>query len=182
MHLELKATVIAVVTAALCGLTMSAAAEPLHIEPGLWEVTYSYSLQGEPPPSVLAKLTPEQRAEMEKKWAERKGQTKTSTSKTCVTLEDLAKGTAFESDDDAHKEGCRRTVNTQTASRWTVAEHCDTDSGPAERSVELVANNARSVSGSMHAVKGEGSAASGLNMTFTGKWAAKECGAEDDED
>ena len=48
-------------------------AEPLHIEPGLWDVTYSYSLQGQPPPSVLAKLTPEKRADMEKKWAERKG-------------------------------------------------------------------------------------------------------------
>ena len=69
-------------------------------------------------------------------------------------------------------------MNTQTASHWTVVEHCDTDSGPAERSVELVANSARSVSGSMHAVKGEGGAASGLNMTFTGKWAAKECGEE----
>ena len=68
MHLEFKTTAMAL----LCGLSMGAAAEALHIEPGLWEVTYSYSLQGQPPPSVLAKLTPEKRADMEKKWAERR--------------------------------------------------------------------------------------------------------------
>ena len=175
MHLEFKAGVMTL----LFGLSMGAGAEALHIEPGLWDVTYSYSLQGQPPPSVLAKLSPEKRADMEKKWAERKGQTKTNTSQTCVTAEDLAKGTAFESDDDAHQEGCRRTVNTQLASRWTVVEHCDTDTGPSERNVEIIANGARSVSGSMNAVKGEGNAASGLNMTFTGKWVAKECGAEE---
>ena len=136
MHLEFKAGV----TAALFGLSVAAFAEPLHIEPGLWDVTYSYSLQGQPPPSVLAKMTPEKRAEMEKKWAERKGQTKTNASKACVTAEELAKGTAFENDDDAQKEGCRRTVNTQTAARWTVVEHCDTDTGPSERNVEIIAN------------------------------------------
>ena len=178
MHLELRVTVMAV----LCGVSMTAAAEALHIEPGLWEVTYSYSLQGQPPPSVLAKMTPEQRAEMEKKWAERKGQTKTNTSKTCVTAEELAKGTAFENDDDAEKEGCERTVNTQTAARWSVVEHCETDTGPAERNLQITANTPRAVTGSMNAVKGEGNAASGLNMTFTGKWVAKECGAEGDSD
>ncbi|HTK98575.1 MAG TPA: DUF3617 family protein [Pseudomonadales bacterium] len=178
MHLEFKAGMGAVM-ATLCSLSMTAFAEPLHIEPGLWEVAYSYSLQGQPPPSVLAKMTPERRAEMEKKWAERKGQTKTNTSRTCVTAEELAKGTAFENDDDAQKEGCRRTVNTQTAARWTVVEHCDTDTGPSERNVEIIANGARAVTGSMNAVKGEGSAASGLNMTFTGKWVAKDCGAEE---
>ena len=71
MHLELKATVMALATTALCGLAASTTAEPLHIEPGLWEVTYSYSLQGEPPPAVLAKLTPEQRAEMDKFYGEK---------------------------------------------------------------------------------------------------------------
>jgi hypothetical protein len=175
MHLEFKAGVMA----ALFSLSVAALAEPLHIEPGLWEVTYSYSLQGQPPPSVLAKMTPEKRAEMEKKWAERKGQTKTNASKTCVTAEELAKGTAFENDDDAQKEGCRRTVNTQSASRWTVAEHCDTDTGPSERNVEITATGARAVTGSMNAVKGEGNAASGLNMTFAGKWVAKECSDEE---
>ena len=175
MHLEFRTSVMAV----LCGVSMNAAAEALHIEPGLWQVTYSYSLQGEPPPSVLASMTPERRAQMQKQWAERKGQTKTSTSKTCVTAEELANGTAFESDEDAHKEGCERTVNTQTAVRWSVVEHCETDTGPAERNVQITANGPRAVAGSMNAVKGEGSTASGLNMTFNGKWVAKECGDAD---
>jgi hypothetical protein len=172
MHLEFRTSVMAL----LCGVATNAMAEALHIEPGLWEVTYSYSLQGDPPPSVLASMTPRQRAEMEKKWAESRGRTKTSTSKTCVTAEDLAEGTAFESDDDARQKGCERTVNTQTAVRWSVVERCETDSGPAERNVQITANGARAVTGSMNAVKGEGDSASGLNMTFNGKWVAKVCG------
>ena len=70
-------------------------------------------------------------------------------------------------------------MNTQSASRWTVAEHCDTDTGPSERNVEITATGARAVTGSMNAIKGEGNAASGLNMTFAGKWVAKECGNEE---
>ena len=83
-----------------CGFAGSVAAEALHIEPGLWNVTYSYSLQGEPPASVLAKLSPEKRAEMMKEWEAKRGQTKTNTSHACITAEELANGTAFENDPD----------------------------------------------------------------------------------
>jgi hypothetical protein len=53
-------------------------------------------------------------------------------------------------------------VNTQTAARWTVVEHCDTDTGPSERNVEIIANGARAVTGSMNAVKGEAARRAGL--------------------
>ena len=157
-------------------IPVAVAAEALHIEPGLWDVTYSFSLQGQPPAQLLANLPPEKRAAVEQAWAARAGQTKTSTSQICVTAEEIAKGTAFESAADAHKPGCERTVTTETATQWNMVERCSGKGGAAERSVQISAGGPRSVSGAMNAVRGEGSAASGLGMTFAGKWAAKDCG------
>jgi len=164
------------VFATLCGVAASASAEPLHIEPGLWDVTYSYSLQGQPPPEVLAAMTPEKRAAIEKAWASQAGKTKTKDAQTCVTAEELAKGTAFENDPQEPKKGCERTVGTQTATQWNLVERCSGPNGVAERHVQISAPDAKDVTGVMNATKGEGAAASGLNMTFTGKWSAKECG------
>ncbi len=154
-------------------------AEALHIEPGLWDVTYSYSLQGQPPPEVLAAMSSEKRAAMEKAWAERSGQTKTHDTQTCVTAEELAKGTAFENDPQEPRKGCERTVGTQTATQWNLVEHCTGPAGDAQRHVQINASDAKNVRGSMNASKGEGAAASGLNMTFVGKWVAKDCGDVD---
>lgn len=160
----------------VCGLAANAAAEALHIEPGLWDMTYSYSLQGQPPPEVLAAMSPQKRAAMEKAWAEHAGKTKTNDAQSCVTAEELANGTAFESDPGEPKKGCERTIGTQSATQWNLVEHCAGANGSAERNVQISAPRPKAVTGSMSTIKGEGNAASGLNMTFSGKWVGKGCG------
>jgi len=157
----------------LCATT---AAEELHIEPGLWEVTYNYSLQGEPPAPVLAQLSAEKREEIERAWAARVGRTKTNTSKSCVTREEIANGTAFENDVHGPVPGCERSYGTQTASRLTMVEHCNNAAGVSERDIQINANGSHAVEGTMNAVHGEGAEASGLDMAFRGKWLAKACG------
>jgi len=159
----------------LAGAT-SVAAEQLHIEPGLWEMTYTYSLQGEPPAAVLAQLSPEKRDAVEKAWASRVGRSKTSTSKSCVTPDEIANGTAFENENHRPVRGCERSYATQTASRWTMVERCDNEAGVSERNVQINASGPHSVDGTMNAVHGEGAAASGLDMAFRAKWLAKACG------
>ncbi len=151
-------------------------AEPLHIEPGLWEIAYSYALRGEPPAAALDKLAPEKRAEVEKSWAARVGHTKSGTSKRCVTADQIADGTAFENEPHPAAQGCDRVFGTRTASRLTLVEHCSSVTGTAERNVQINARGPRDVQGSMNAVRGEGDAASGIEMTFRGKWLAKSCG------
>lgn len=155
---------------------VAAAAEPLHIEPGLWEVDYTYSLQGEPPAAVLAQLPPEKRAAVEKSWASRVGHSKAKTSKSCVTLDEIANGTAFENGDQPSVPGCERRYATQTATRWTMVEQCNNQAGVSERDVQINASGPHTVDGTMHAVHGEGATASGLDMTFRAKWIAKACG------
>lgn len=148
----------------------------MHIEPGLWEVTYTYSLQGEPPAAVLTQLPAEKRDAVEKAWASRVGHSKTNTSKSCVTPDEIANGTAFENENHPPVRGCQRSYATQTASRWTMVEQCNNEAGVSERNVQINASGPHTVDGTMNAVHGEGAAASGLDMAFRGKWLAKACG------
>ena len=173
----MRAAIATMLCAVFLGGPACARAEALHIEPGLWEVTYKYSLQGRPPAEVLARLPPEKRAGMEAKWIARVGQTKTNTTRTCVTAAELANGTAFDNGDDAPRKGCERSVGTQTATRWTAVERCTGTPEASVRNVEINAFGPRLVSGAMSAVKGEAAAASGIDMTFSGKWIAKDCAA-----
>jgi Protein of unknown function (DUF3617) len=174
MHSRAVWTIGVVFCGTFCGT--KAAAEELHIEPGLWEVTYVYSLQGEPPAAVLDRLAPEKRAAVEKAWESRVGRSKTNTSKSCVTVDEIANGTAFENDTRPPPRGCDRSFGTQTASRWTMVEHCNNEAGVSERNVQINASGPHAVDGTMNAVHGEGADASGLDMAFRGKWLAKSCG------
>jgi hypothetical protein len=155
------------------GLATVAAAEALKIEPGLWSVTYTYSVAGKPPAELLANLPPEKRAAMEKSWADKIGKPQTTTSDTCVTAEDLASGNGF--GDNGEDEDCQRTMTSQTATHWSGVEHCTNDGGSADRNLEVVADSPKSISGTMHGKDGDAS----QHMTFTGKWIAAECGDKD---
>jgi hypothetical protein len=156
------------------GVANGAAAEALKIEPGLWSVTYTYALEGKPPAELLANLPPEKRAAMEKSWADRAGQPQTTTSDTCVTAEDLASGNGFA--DNGEDEDCQRTMSSQTATHWSGVEQCTDDEGTTDRDVEITAANPKSISGTMHGKKADSAK---MNMTFTGKWIAPECGDAD---
>jgi Protein of unknown function (DUF3617) len=159
--------------AVVVGVAAGAVAEALKIEPGLWSVTYTYSLAGKPPPDLLANLPPEKRAAMEQSWAAKAGQPQTSTSDTCITAEDLASGNAFA--DNSEDEECQRTMKSQTATKWSGVEHCTSDERVSDRDIEITAENPKSITGSMHGKDGD----SQMHMTFTGKWIAAECGDED---
>jgi hypothetical protein len=133
-------------------------------------------LQGEPPAAVLAQLPPEKRGAVEKAWVGRVGRSKTNTSKSCVTPDEIANGTAFENGEHPPVRGCERSYTTRTASRWTMVEQCNNEAGVSERNVQINASGPHAVDGTMNAVHGEGADASGLDMAFRGKWLAKACG------
>lgn len=167
----------ALMVAMIVGTATGAAAEALNIEPGLWSVTYTYSLEGKPPASLLEDLPPEKRAAMEASWAARAGQPQTSTSDTCITAEDLASGNGFAS--SGEDEECHRTMSSQTATHWSGVEHCTSDDGESDRDIDITAANSKSINGSMHGKNGETGNGSGMNLTFTGTWIAAECGEYD---
>ena len=173
----MRAYVSVLILAIIAAIATTAAAEPLKIEPGLWEVTYTIEMQGGPPAALLAQLPADKRAAMEKAWAARAGQPKTNTTQSCVTAADVARGTVFE--DESEDAQCQRTVESQTATRWTGVEHCKSDDGISDRAVEMTASNPKVISGSMHATHGTPGDTSGVNMKLNGKWLAKDCGDVD---
>jgi hypothetical protein len=161
-------------TAVVVGLATVAVAEALKIEPGLWSVTYTYSVEGKPPPELLASLPPEKRAAVEQSWAAKAGKPQTTTSDTCVTAEDLESGNGFA--DNGEDEDCQRTMTSQTAMHWSGVEHCTGEDRVSDRDIEVVADNPKSVTGTMHGKEGDSSQ---MHLTFTGTWIAAECGDKD---
>ena len=77
--------------------------KPLGVKPGLWETSITTQAKGIPPApaDVMAKLTPQQRSQMEAATKARGGVgQQTRVTKSCVTADDLKK--PFALNDDAH--------------------------------------------------------------------------------
>src|SRR5271169_1554039 len=72
---------------------------PPNVKEGLWETTMSHSSSGMPgiPADALAKMSPDQRAQVEAMMKQRgmSSNGNTTTVKGCVTKEKIAKGMAF---------------------------------------------------------------------------------------
>jgi Protein of unknown function (DUF3617) len=94
---------------------------------GLWEVTAQGAISGAPPipDSVLARLTPEQRARMQEMLGQGAQPRKY---KSCMTPDKLGKG--FENDPGAEAaHQCTTTVTTNTATEYQAEKQCKTDNG-----------------------------------------------------
>lgn len=145
--------------------------EPLHIKPGLWEMTITSSGQIPIPPEALARLTPEQRAKFEERMKARaEGETKTH--KECLTKEKLEKSMMFEHE---HQD-CTRSVNTSTGSKLDLHFTCDKKGTKVDVAVLMEALNSETVKGTTH-ITGNG-ATNTFNMSsaFLGKWVSAACG------
>src|SRR5258707_1223751 len=109
---------------ALCSSSLWAADKiiPPNIKTGLWETTESHNMTGMPampsiPPEALARMTPEQRAQIE---ARMKGGPKTMTRKYCMTKEKLEREGVF----GEEKKECTRTVLHSSSTMTEVKVHC----------------------------------------------------------
>src|SRR5690242_3115927 len=115
-------------TLALCLYPLASRAadefKPMDVKPGLWETTVSTQMTGMPPipPEALARLTPEQRAQMEAVLKQRSGQgPRATTSKSCVTKDDLNKPLSF---NDTVKQSCKSTIIRSSSSEQEVRLDC----------------------------------------------------------
>jgi hypothetical protein len=149
--------------------------EPLHVKPGLWEVTTNTARTGQMPisPELLAKLTPEQRARMEERMkAQGENATRARVRKSCVTKEKLEKSNMFE-----ERQSCKRTVVTSTGSKMEVRAECDSPRGTKINvSTVVEALDSENIKGSMQMSASGGENAMNMNTTFTGKWLGATCG------
>jgi len=105
--------------AMLAGITVFA--EPLKVKPGLWETTTTTEKKSAREPSNLDRLTPEQRARIEKKLAARVKR-ETSDIRACLSEAQIRSGDAFIG--KTHRATCSRTIKNQTSSDLVATVEC----------------------------------------------------------
>src|SRR3954470_7011546 len=96
-----------------------------NIKTGLWEITTTHTMTGMPampaiPAEALARMTPEQRAQIEEHMKSMSGAPTTTTRKDCLTQEKLDKDMAF----DEHRQECTRTIISSSTTMTEMKIHC----------------------------------------------------------
>ena len=162
-----------------CSMTLWAADSvvPLNVKEGLWEVTVVHSMTGMPtssmaniPPDALAKMTPQQRAQVEAMMG---GKPSTDVRKECVTKEKLAKNAAFSNT----RGECMRTVVSSTGRRLEAKFHCEEKQSVSDGNFVMEALGSDNVKGTMHMVANTGSGHNmTMDLTITSKYLGSDCG------
>lgn len=160
---------------ALVAVTAPLQAQTFDAKLGLWEVTSTSEMSGRPPipPEVLAKMSPERRAQVESmmKAHEAKGP-QTRTHKTCFTQKDRER--AFQRRDDDDK-ACKRTIVSQSARKMEVRIEC---SGERKSTglLTLESVNSENVKGAFDMKVTRGENTMNVKSSFTSKWIGADCG------
>ncbi len=148
--------------------------DPLDVKTGLWDVTFTSNMSGAPPITAdrLDKMSPEQRARLEKMWKDREAKgAQTSNRKHCVTQEQL-KDHAFIEDEPS----CKRTVLASTSKELNVRVQCSSEEGTRTSTYHIHAVSSEEVKGAIHVEHSGGGRTLEITNDFTGKWLAPMCG------
>ena len=164
---------------ALCALALASlaatAAEPLNVKLGQWEMSTTTAVSGSMiPPALLAQMSAEQRVRIEAAMKQQSaGGGHTSSSKSCVTREDLNRG-KFEAGKDEDPGNCQYRVATQTATHMESHFQC---AGDAARSGEMKveALSPERIKGAIQVATANGK----VTVEFTGHWLAASCAGTD---
>ena len=154
---------VAVVVAAGLSMTASAGAQSFAVKPGAWDITSTMSAGATLPPDALAKLSPEQRAAVEKRLAEGGARTR----RTCVRQEDLDQDRFMKRQDS----NCTAKTVSRTSSRLVVALTCSAPA-PATGSMTFEAKTPESVVGTIDLQSGGNPA---LHIGIVGRWLGSRC-------
>jgi Protein of unknown function (DUF3617) len=149
----------------------------LNIKEGLWEVTTTHSMTGMPgiPADKLAKMTPDQRAQVEAMMKNSgMGGPTTDVTKDCVTKEKLDKLTVFSSHNDNNE--CSRSVLSSSGSKMDVKIHCQGKDHVTDGTFVLEVVNSDSVKGSMHTVTDSKGRTMNMDFTYSSKYLGAACG------
>lgn len=165
----------AVVGALSIGLAL-AAQETLNVKTGLWEMTVVTRLSGALPipDDALAKMSPEQRAQIEAAYQAKMSAKPTPEIKqSCLTKEKLEEGFAFNKETNPN---CKRTSSQSSATTVDLKEECTTDQGSSTVSIHYVALTPEKVTGTGHLSVTSGGHTMVSDMTVSGKWLNSNCG------
>jgi Protein of unknown function (DUF3617) len=164
------------VSAAAVLSALAADNTPLKVKPGLWEVTSEGQNSGTPPipPEALARLSPDQRAQMEAHFKDMMAkQAQRRVTKRCVTQKEIDQG--FDKIDQMTRGQCTQTI---TASSSTLREGSIQCAGTTTSSgtYRFEAPNPETFSGNWDMTTSDSGHSMRLKNTMQGKWLSADCG------
>jgi hypothetical protein len=118
-------------------------------------------------------MTPQQRQMMEERM--KGNQTpRTTTTKSCVTKEDIEKGFNVGGSDKA----CTRTVVSSIGSRQEIKIECNHENNKSAGTIRIDASDPENVSGSMQMSITSGGRTMNMHTTFKSRWLGPSCEKE----
>lgn len=149
------------------------AADRLNVRTGLWEITTSTVTQGTPqiPADVLAKMTPQQRAQMEAAFASRAAAgPHVNTTRDCITEEDLTK--PFYREKECSAKIVKNTATSQEIDVVCAGEHSNTGK------MHINTPTPESMNGTMELRMSGGEDAMVIKTQLKGRWLGASCKGE----
>jgi uncharacterized protein DUF3617 len=150
----------------------SAQAPALKINLGAWEVAMAVDVAGQMPGVDPSKLTPEQQARIDA-MTKARGSQPPRVRKTCVTKENLQKGTFLDNDDTGMK--CTSTVTANTSTMLDETVTCTGDNASRTSHIHIDAPSPANFSAKASNTSTQNNRTMTVNATMTGKWLSADC-------
>ena len=159
--------------ACACCCLWAADVVPMDVKLGQWETTTTNESSGPPaiPQDVLSRLTPDQRAKMEAAM-KANGAPRTTTTRSCVTKEDLAKAMSLGND---QQRSCTRTLVSSSSAKQEIHLDCKDDKMQSTGTIKIEAVNSENVKGSIQMAASSRGQTMNVNYTFASKWIGPSC-------
>lgn len=154
---------------------LALAADTMDAKPGLWEMAMTMQMQGSMiPQSVLDQMPKERRDRvMAQMGALAAAGPKTTTTKSCVTAEDIRKG-AFSQMDDEDRRNCKLTITAQSKTLQEGTQVCTGDT-PRTSHIRMEMVSREQMKGTMETSSPNGK----MTVQMNGKWIAATCTGKD---
>lgn len=170
--------------ALLCPLAGWAADDirPFDAKTGLWETTSTMEMPGMPampampqiPPEQLAKMTPQQRAQVEAMMKSRMGAAgspRATVTKSCLTKESLQQALTM-----SQNENCTHKVLASSSAMQNIHMECTQGKTTSSGDLTVERIDAEHARGSVVMKSAVGDQPVNMKMTFTTKWLSSDCG------
>ncbi len=153
------------------------AADRLNVKTGLWEIITATEMHGLPPipPEALAKMTPDQRAQMTALLKKRQGEgPRVDKSQECITEEDLDE--PFRGRKDCQSKVVKSSATLQDIEIVCGGEH------PGKGLLHIEMPTPDSMKGTLEITAGSGAQTMTIKSQLTGRWLGADCKAQADTD
>ncbi len=160
------------------GLVPDMHAESLNVKPGAWEMTVTTVTSGmKLSPEMSAKMSPQQRAQMEQMIKSREGKPHMMTAQSCLTKEDVAHDRIIkEMEEDDEEVQCKIKVLSKSSSKLVLDQICP---GPPATNSRLTIE-AKTTESIVATSDREQQGMGKTHMDITGRWLGTGCAGIDD--